>query len=59
VRLYWAAEASERAVHAAWNAEVDKAEYRGCQAPEYIAYAVFESRFGADLHEVLQGNDGA
>ncbi|MFE7560128.1 hypothetical protein [Kitasatospora sp. NPDC057500] len=38
-----------------WDEEVSAPEHKGYQSPGAIAYGVYRSRFGEDLHERLDG----
>ncbi|WP_395842330.1 DUF4240 domain-containing protein [Archangium violaceum] len=55
VREYWRVSEGEPSAYVAWSTEGVRGEYAGYLAPEAIAHAVYERRFGEDLLDVLAG----
>jgi hypothetical protein len=56
-RLYWRAEDGEIPELPNWTTEVANPQHEGYQSPEYIAYGVYESRFGESLSDKLSEFD--
>lgn len=56
-RLYWQSERGEIPELPKWTTEVTNPQNQGYQAPEYIAYAVYEWRFGESLDDRLDELD--
>lgn len=37
-----------------WNDDVDRKEYRGYERPDYVAYAIFQTRFQERLYDIVE-----
>jgi hypothetical protein len=51
-------ESGRRHAELRWDEEVDRDDYRGCQRADYIASAIYRSRYGGNILEACYDNRG-